>query len=76
MEFLIKTCVTHQAPVAHACNPSYLGGRDQEDYGLKSPQSKYPTQNRTSAVAQVVEHLSSNPSTTKKKKAMCSDSSL
>jgi hypothetical protein len=21
--------------VAHACNPSYLGGRDQEDHGLK-----------------------------------------
>jgi hypothetical protein len=21
--------------VAHACNPSYLGGRDQEDRGLK-----------------------------------------
>jgi hypothetical protein len=25
-----------QAPVAHACNPSYSGGRDQEDRGLKS----------------------------------------
>jgi hypothetical protein len=24
-----------QAPVAHACNPSYSGGRDQEDQGLK-----------------------------------------
>jgi hypothetical protein len=23
------------APVAHACNPSYPGGRDQEDRGLK-----------------------------------------
>jgi hypothetical protein len=22
-------------PVAHACNPSYLGGRDQEDRSLK-----------------------------------------
>jgi hypothetical protein len=22
-------------PVAHACNPSYLRGRDQEDHGLK-----------------------------------------
>jgi hypothetical protein len=21
--------------VVHACNPSYLGDRDQEDYGLK-----------------------------------------
>jgi hypothetical protein len=24
-----------QAPVAHTCNPSYSGGRDQEDGGLK-----------------------------------------
>jgi hypothetical protein len=24
-----------QAPVAHACNPSYSGGRDQEDQGSK-----------------------------------------
>jgi hypothetical protein len=24
-----------RAPVAHACNPSYSGGRDQEDCGLK-----------------------------------------
>jgi hypothetical protein len=22
-------------PMAHACNPSYSGGRDQEDYGSK-----------------------------------------
>jgi hypothetical protein len=22
-------------PVAHACNPSYSGGRDQEDYSSK-----------------------------------------
>jgi hypothetical protein len=27
---------THQARVAHAYNPSYLGGRDQEDQGLES----------------------------------------
>jgi hypothetical protein len=24
-----------RAPAAHACNPSYSGGRDQEDCGLK-----------------------------------------
>jgi hypothetical protein len=24
-----------QAPAAHACNPSYSGGRDQEDHGSK-----------------------------------------
>jgi hypothetical protein len=27
-----------QVPVAHACNPSYSGGRDQEDHGLKPAQ--------------------------------------
>jgi hypothetical protein len=27
---------TSQALVAHACNSSYSGGRDQEDYGLGS----------------------------------------
>jgi hypothetical protein len=27
-----------QAPVAHACNPSYSGGRDQEDLGSKPAQ--------------------------------------
>jgi hypothetical protein len=26
-------------PVAHACNPSYLGGRDQEDPGSKPVQA-------------------------------------
>jgi hypothetical protein len=30
-------------PVAHACNPSYSGGRDQEDHGLKpAPGKLYP----------------------------------
>jgi hypothetical protein len=27
------------APVAHACNPTYCGGRDQEDRGLKPIQA-------------------------------------
>jgi hypothetical protein len=27
------------APVAHACNPSYSGGRDQEDRGSKPAQA-------------------------------------
>jgi hypothetical protein len=26
-------------PVAHTCNPSYLGGRDQENLGLKPAQA-------------------------------------
>jgi hypothetical protein len=27
-----------QAPVAHACNPSYSGGRGQENHGSKPAQ--------------------------------------
>jgi hypothetical protein len=27
-----------QVPVAHACNPSYSGGRDQEDHSSKPAQ--------------------------------------
>jgi hypothetical protein len=26
---------SHWAPVAHTCNPSFSGGRDQKDLGLK-----------------------------------------
>jgi hypothetical protein len=66
--------------------PSYLGSRDQEDWGLRpaqanssyrTPSQKYPTQKRAEGVAQVVERLpskaqSSNPSTTKKKKKILS----
>jgi hypothetical protein len=54
-------------PVAHTCNPSYSGSRDEKDGGLKSAQgnsswdpiSKIPStkQNRAGTVAQVVEHL-------------------
>jgi hypothetical protein len=66
------------APAAHACNPSYLGGREQEDgssrpaqaHSLWDPISKI-VQKRTDGVAQGVEllsskseALSSNPSTT------------
>jgi hypothetical protein len=46
--------------VAHACNLSYSGGRDQEDHGLKSaqanssrdPTSKKPITKRAGRVAQ------------------------
>jgi hypothetical protein len=31
----IKKMWSSQALVAHACNPGYSGGRDQEDHGLK-----------------------------------------
>jgi hypothetical protein len=30
---------TSQAPVVHAYNPSYSGGRDQEDRGSKPPKA-------------------------------------
>jgi hypothetical protein len=30
-----KETFVHRAQVAHACNPSYSGGRDQEDRGSK-----------------------------------------
>jgi hypothetical protein len=33
-----KLLVFTQAPVAHAYNPSYSGGRDQEDHGSKPAQ--------------------------------------
>jgi hypothetical protein len=52
-------------PVAHACNPSYSGGRDQEDRGgskpaaansLRDPISKNPiTIKRVGGVAQGVD---------------------
>jgi hypothetical protein len=46
--------------VAQACNPSYSGGRDQEDHGSKSawvnslqdPISKNPSKNRAGGVVQ------------------------
>jgi hypothetical protein len=31
----IKTLFISQELVAYACNSSYLGGRDQEDHGMK-----------------------------------------
>jgi hypothetical protein len=37
---LKKETKRSQAPVAHACNPSYSGGRDQEDRSLKPTQAK------------------------------------
>jgi hypothetical protein len=32
---LLKWSLPCQVPVAHACNPSYSGGRDQEDLSSK-----------------------------------------
>jgi hypothetical protein len=53
---------TEQLPVAHACNPSYLGGKDQEDQGSKPDQEivhetrswKTHHKKRAGGVAQVV----------------------
>jgi hypothetical protein len=66
-----------RVPVAHACNISYSGGRDQEDQHLKPAQpgqivheipiSKNPSQKRAGGVAQGV-GPEFKPSTTKKKK--------
>jgi hypothetical protein len=61
--------------VVHACNPSYSGGRDQEDCGSKQPRQivhetlsqKTLHKNRAGRVAQV-KALSSNSRTTKKKR--------
>jgi hypothetical protein len=33
--FMELRVVLGQAPVAHACNPGYSGGRDQENHGSK-----------------------------------------
>jgi hypothetical protein len=56
------------APVVHTCNTSCSGGSDQEDWIEASSENslKNPLQKRAGGVAQGV--LSSNPSTTKKKK--------
>jgi hypothetical protein len=51
------------ASVAHACNPSYSGGRDQEDQSLKpvwansswDPISKKPSTKRAGGVAQDID---------------------
>jgi hypothetical protein len=68
-----------QVLVAHTYNPSYLGGWDREDHGLRSAQANsswdpLPPAKWTGGVAQEVEHLvhkhkalSSNPSSTKNK---------
>jgi hypothetical protein len=60
--------------VAHACNPSYSGGRDQEDHGLKPAQANSPqepisnsSQKRAGGVAQGVDP-EFKPRTARKKK--------
>jgi hypothetical protein len=38
-----KSKKSTQAPVAHACNPSYSGSRDPKDHGSKPVWAKYFT---------------------------------
>jgi hypothetical protein len=62
--------------MAHTCNPSYSGGRDQDDHGLKPAQansSARPYHEKPFTKIGLVEWLkvkapSSSPTTTKKKK--------
>jgi hypothetical protein len=35
-----KVSIWGPGVVAHICNPSYLGSRDQEDFGLRTTQGK------------------------------------
>jgi hypothetical protein len=76
-----KSLLKGWAPVARACNPSFLRGRDQEDCSLKGQivhetlSQKHPTQRTAGRVTQVEEYLprrcealSSNTSTTQNKK--------
>jgi hypothetical protein len=71
--------------VAHTCNPSYSGGRDQEDHSLRpalanssqDPISNILNTRKRAGVTQVIEHLpgkyealNSNPSTVKRKKCI------
>jgi hypothetical protein len=53
----IQSMVSCRALVAHACSPSYSGGKDQENHSLKPAET--PTENRAGGVAQVVERLPS-----------------
>jgi hypothetical protein len=59
---VLKKEIKGQAPVSHACDPSYSGGRDQEDHGLsqsreiiqKTLSQKNPLQKRAGGAAQGV----------------------
>jgi hypothetical protein len=72
-----------QVPVAQACNPSYSGGRDQEDRGSKPawPYLEKPLHKKGLVEWLKVKALSSSPSiaknkTNKQKKEVEQDSSF
>jgi hypothetical protein len=64
--------------VVHTCNPSYSGGKDQEDHGSKPVRAKKvynPLSQKPFTKIEMVEWLkekplSSNPSTGKKKTSL------
>jgi hypothetical protein len=77
MKSLLMKKITGWAMMAHACNPSYSGGSDQEDHGSKPDQAnssynyffplgKKNDKKRTGRVTILVRApaLSSNPSAT------------
>jgi hypothetical protein len=43
VRFMARHCLKKKKmswePVAHSCNPSYLGGKDQEDHSSKPAQA-------------------------------------
>jgi hypothetical protein len=62
--FRFSKTTKSQAPVAHACNPSYSGGRDQEDCGLKpawANSSERPYLEKTHHIKGLVEWLRCRP---------------
>jgi hypothetical protein len=78
--------VNCQTPVAHACNSSYSGGRDQEDWGSKpgsanssqAPMSKNPITKKdwwsgssANTYRASVRVWVQNPSAAKKKENQC-----
>jgi hypothetical protein len=74
LSYIVRPClkiyIYGWAPVAHAYNPNYSGGRDQEDHDLKPKQTfwetlsqKYPSQKWLVEWLKV-KALSSSPSTT------------
>jgi hypothetical protein len=68
-----KQCLLGQVPVAHACNPSCSGSKDQEDDGLmpaganssQDPISKTPITKKGLVEWLKVKALSLSPSTEK-----------
>jgi hypothetical protein len=69
---LVSIYQMSQALMAHACDPSYSGGRDWEDHGLGKNVCETLSRKTLTKIGLVewlkVKTLNSSPSTTKKKK--------